>query len=60
LTSEIGASPTAATVIVRHDDRFAWDDAGIGAGAAIAVLLIIAGGAGLAITRRAHRLGGAV
>lgn len=44
--------------VVRHNDGFAWGDAGIGAGAAIALLAIVLGGVGVTVSRRAHRLSG--
>ena len=51
---------TGSTVVraVGHDNGFAWDDAGIGAGVAIAALAAVVGGAAATTTRRARRLRG--
>jgi hypothetical protein len=46
---------TGRRPVLGHAGRFAWGDAGIGAGVAIAFLVAIAAGA--ATTRRARRLG---
>ena len=46
-----GNPTTSSPVVVAHDSSFSWGDAGVGAGGAIAVMSVAAGGA-IAFRRR--------
>ncbi|HEY7206597.1 MAG TPA: hypothetical protein VH416_00035 [Gaiellaceae bacterium] len=47
-----GGQPTAAPVAATPADGFAWGDAAIGAGAAMVLLFLLAGGATVIVRRR--------
>lgn len=53
----VGHSDIPQGTLNRHSRGFAWGDAGIGAGAAVALLVIIVGGAGAASALRTRRVG---
>ena len=55
-TSSHGSGLTVVRV-TKHGGGFAWGDAAIGAGVAIGLLALLAGGAGASATRRSRRLG---
>jgi hypothetical protein len=52
-STPVSAPATSNPIVVAHDSSFSWGDAGVGAGAAIALMSVGAGGA-IAFRRRAR------